>query len=278
MINTPDWTRPTINTVYPYNNFIEFERWCYHWYSEGKWGSINGREYLPIFFCAYQVNNGYGSDRVAMDKLQDFIDTLPNEKRYWTCSQYDDGVGIDWEGKDVIEFNMSKKGEGKYPMPLICQPHPYKFPESVPKKYFASFIGNRTHPLRNDLEKLVGKDERIYVSFENHNIEKYCEILSQSLFSLCPRGYGLSSFRIAESLQYGAIPVYYSDEFIIPHNIPFETYGVKIDAGVDILDYLSKTEPLEIYKKQQNIKEAYEKLYTYEGNFNLIIEHLRNEA
>jgi len=104
---------------------------------------------------------------------------------------------IDWNGKDVLEFNMSKNiGVG---LPLLCQPHPYKFHSE--KKWFASFVGSRTHPIRNELEKLRGK-EGYYLSYDPHDIETYCRILHESVFALCPRGYagaiyGLKFIRVS---------------------------------------------------------------------------------
>jgi hypothetical protein len=272
MIQSPEWTRPIINTTYPPENEILFEKWFSHHYL----GDVSEREYLPIHYTAYQVNNNYGQDKAAMQKLQDYVDTLPNNKKYHTICQYDNGVGVDWKGKDVLEFNMSLNGENMYPLPLLCQPHSFDFAEE-PKEYIANFIGNKTHPIRNQLEQLQNK-EGYYISFQQHSIEDYCRKIYKSIFTLCPRGYGVNSFRINEAMQYGSIPIYISDEFIHPHNIPFNTYGFTIADGVDVFEYISSITPLQIYEKQERLKEYYEKLYTYQANFDLIIEHLRNET
>lgn len=272
MIQSPEWTRPIINTIYPPENEVLFERWFTHHYL----GDVSEREYLPIHFTAYQVNNCYGEDAVAMKRLQDYVDTLPRNKKYFVLCQYDNGVGIDWKGKDVLEFNMSLNGENMYPLPLLCQPHSFSF-TGLPKLYIANFIGNRTHPIRNQLEQLQNK-EGYYLSFNNHNIQDYCKVMYQSIFTLCPRGFGKNSFRIVEAMQYGSIPVYISDVFIHPHNIDFNSYGFTIAEGVDVFEYMSGITPLQIYEKQEKLKLYYDKLYTYQANFDLIIEHLRNEG
>ena len=36
--------------------------------------------------------------------------------------------------------------------------------------------------------------------------------MRDSLFSLCPRGYGPTSFRLYESIQLGSIPVYIAED------------------------------------------------------------------
>ena len=40
--------------------------------------------------------------------------------------------------------------------------------------------------------------------------------MSKSYFSICPSGYGPTSFRLYESIQAGIVPVYISDSHFIP--------------------------------------------------------------
>ena len=51
----------------------------------------------------------------------------------------------------------------------------------------------------------------IDTSIENEVNYNYVELMQRSIFALCPRGYGKTSFRICEALQLGAIPVYIHD-------------------------------------------------------------------
>jgi hypothetical protein len=267
MIAVPEQFTPRINCVYPPNNIEEFEYWFYKSYD----GDQTDREYLPILFCAYQVNNSYGEDYAAMKALQDYVDTLPSDKKYFCVSQYDNGVGVDWKGKDVLEFNMSKTGENKYPLPLIGQPHPYKF--NSEKKYLANFVGNITHDIRNHAKTLQGMDG-YYISFERHDPYEYCKIISESVFTLCYRGYGINSFRIAEALQYDSTPIYISDEFVEIHNVSFDLFGHTFtDKSLDrisiCLPYFSSVFTKEIRPK------IYQEYFTYEGTKYKILKHLQ---
>ena len=54
-----------------------------------------------------------------------------------------------------------------------------------------------------------------FTELESNNFKS---IISTSYFSICPRGYGPTSFRLYESLALGSIPIYVSDEFILPFN------------------------------------------------------------
>lgn len=261
---------PHINVAYPKNNEIIFEEW----FREVYRGCYTDRELLPINFTSFWVNNGYGNNLEAKKYLQDFVDGLDRSKKYFCVVQYDDGVLIDFKDLDVLQLNMSKKVDVE--IPLLCQPHPYKF--MTEKKWLANFVGGRTHPIRSNAERL--KDLfGYYISYEQHNIESYCKILHESIFTLCFRGYGRSSFRICESLQYGSIPVYISDEFINQWDLDFNDFGVVIeekDAG-RIDEILSEISPQEILRKQNLLEGVYKNYYTFESNLINVKEFLQLE-
>lgn len=261
MVNVPEIFQPVINTVYPPNNHIEYERWFYNQYK----GEAESREYLPVFWTGYYVNNNYGNDKSAIAKLQVFLNGLDTRKKYFTIIQYDDSILNEISHLDLFQFNMSKPYN--YPLPLIGQPHPYIFNE--PKKYLANFVGNITHPIREHAKTLQGNSD-YYISFDRHSPEDYCRIISKSVYTLCYRGYGLNSFRIAEALQYNSIPVYISDAFIEAHNVPFESYGIKITK-----ENIGETEKILNEIAPCHIHESvYKEFYTYEGCYKKIIEHL----
>ena len=265
--------QPHILPVYPPSNFKIFEEW----FAENYKGCNTDRELLPIFPTSFHVNNEYGA---KANELQEYCDTLDESKKYFIICQYDDGCLVDFKCKYVLEFNMSKKIGVE--LPLLCQPHPYRFYSD--KKYIASFIGSKTHPIRNELEKFKDKDGW-YISFEPHSIEDYCRVLHESVFSICPRGYGANSFRISESLQYGAIPVYLSDEFIIPFNADFLPKSLP-GWWILVSSILAGNLPYEINKipgdaimALQNAGEvAYNEYYTYQGCMNQIIKILEKES
>lgn len=217
MIYVPDEFKPIINTIYPHENYDIFESWvCKQNLPQTE------REWLPIQWTAYFVNNMYGKDVEAMYRLQSFINSLPTDKKYATCVQYDDGVLVDVSRLDLLQFNMSENIG--VPIPLLCQPHSYR--HNGVKNIFASFIGSHTHPIRESIFQIRNDD--FYISDRVHDINEFCSILARSTFGLCPRGYGLNSFRIAECMQYNTIPVYISDEFVEPFYIDFNEIGVKI--------------------------------------------------
>lgn len=256
---------------YPEDNKHEFERW---FYDNTQPDEITGRTYLPVFWTAYWCNNGYGFKEKSRNNLQRFIDSLDRNKKYFTICQYDDGPIVDFKDLDIVVFGMSG-GRIDYPIPLLCQPHGYKF--DCQRDIFASFVGGDTHPIRKQLvEQFAGKKD-CYVTMKKLPMKEYCNILARSVYALCPRGYGKSSFRIMEAIQYGAIPVYAStkNDFIIPYNCDFNKYGVLIeDGGVNGLpDALTSFSEFEIKTKQDAVKEMLVNYYNYESCKRLILNN-----
>lgn len=262
--------REPIIPAYPAGNKPIFEEWFSQKYS----GCNTDRELLPIWFTSIWVNHSYGNDVAYKQQVQNYVDSLDRTKKWYCITQYDDSVLIDFKDLDVMRFEMSNNiGIG---LPLLCQPHPYKF--TTEKKWFASFVGSRTHPCRNELEQFKGK-EGYYISFEPHDTETYCRILHESIFALAPRGYGINSFRASESLQYQAIPVFIGDDFIHPFDLRLYDYGVVLHSNhIQFLDEeLKRINDIEIIKKQDLCRKVYEEVYTFDGCMNKIIDCLETE-
>lgn len=249
---------------YPEDNAHEFERW---FYDNTQPDEITGRTYLPIFWTAYWCNNGYGAKEKSRFILQRFVDSLPNDKKYFTICQYDDGPMVDFKDLDIVVFGMSG-GRIDYPIPLLCQPHGYKF--DCRRDIFASFVGGDTHPIRKELVKQFAGHNDCHVSFKKLPLKEYCNLMARSVFALCPRGYGKSSFRIAEAIQYGAIPVYVSDEFVLPYNDEFPGLTATVDSNICrlVYDHGCSAHTSEIRQRIEKLK----KDYTYEGCKQKIIE------
>ena len=115
------------------------------------------------------------------------------------------------------------------------------------KKYLASFIGAYKSyyrsTIRLDLKDILGREEQIvyeikdewfyekivfghqvkneklsseYMEFYEKETQRYNNILSDSIFSLCPEGTGPNTIRLWESMAIGVIPVIFSDDWIPP--------------------------------------------------------------
>ena len=275
IVPVPDKFRFQDAFPYPLDNILDFELWLSQNIKEAD--VPEGWTYLPITWTAYYKYFQYGHDRRALGELQSFLDSLDKSKKYFTIVQYDNGILNDVRDLNISVFSMSGKPMD-YPLPLISQPHKFEFPYSV-RKRFISLVGAMTHPIRQEImnSDLVAKNNCL---IRSHKVDlyTYCEILHNSVFSLCPRGYGGNSFRIQESLEYGAIPVVISDDFHEPHYEAFEQYGVVIapEDVKNIHTILSAIKPQTISWLQKTGKIAYEEYYTFESNRKLILKNLEN--
>jgi len=258
-----------IRVEYPPNNLIIFEEW----FAANYIKTDNERIYLPIMWTSYYVNHKYGKDMKALRNLQKFIDSLDRSKKYYTVLQYDDGILNDISRLDIKVFG-SGGGRIDFPIPLVTMPHPYNFEGE--KDVFCSFAGGITHPMRAALFGMYTGKSGYQMEREILPIKDYCHLMGRSVFSLNPRGYGKTSFRICEALQFGAIPVYISDEFIIPGHKDFNEYGVLIhsDQINEIDDILKSISPDQIISKQEAGKRIYEEMFTFEGCKKLILDNL----
>lgn len=271
MIYVPEKFQPKHPFPYPPDNICEFERWYFenHDYQQEE------REYLPVFWTAYYCRHKFGQDAGAMKALQVYLNRLDRSKKYYTLVQYDNGIMHDVSHLDIKVFSMSG-GRIDYPLPLISQAHDTNNVPNVRRRWFGSFVGTLTHPIREEVINGLPKSEKWLVDYRKHTLHAFCQVLSNSTFTLAPRGFGPTSFRIQEALQYGSIPVYISDEWVIPHNIPFTDYGVLIDAADAhrVHEILTSIPAEEIFRKQAAIPEIYQKYFTYEGNKRLIQEEV----
>lgn len=266
MVSVPRNFTPLQTMQYPADNTIAFERWYMENFVDAD---ARERIYLPIQWTALYCNNNFGRCHKTRLHIQSFLNGLDREKKYYTIVQYDDGILNTLDHLDIKVFAMSGP-RIDYPLPLLCMPHKYVFNEK--RDIFASFIGRVTHPIREKMIEQVKDLPGYYISTKPHKMEEYCRILARSKYALCPRGYGQTSFRIQEAIQYGAIPVYISDEFIWPYNSILPIIVVTT-GDIGRIDIKLKFAPSSFI-----ITEGDKHLFTYQGCKSKILKELINES
>lgn len=270
-LDVPAHLNTRIKTSYPNGNIPIFEE-----FFNDTYDVVLGRILLPINFTSYYVNNKYGNDKRALQRMQKFIDSLDGSLKYTVVLQYDDGILNDISRFDIKVFG-SGGGRIDFPIPLICHPHGK---QENSRDIFCNFVGSLTHQVRRDMITKIPKNGlgrvKYYISTDYHEITAFCNILSRSIFTMCPRGYGASSFRICEALEQGSIPIYISDRFIKPFNNDMMEYAVLIDAEhIDDIDLILRSLSSEQIKSMQEAGQYYyQKYFTFEGCRKHIIENI----
>ena len=263
------------------------ETYFYNYYLENKDKfDAKGRTLLPIWWTTLSVDN-------SPLPIQNYIDVLPKDHKWFTVSQHDDGIKYRLP-PDTIHFGAGGLGGG-IPIPLICSsiPEELKIRDNHPfnpSDFLFSFIGSITHPIRHSLsEKFGGQqpdDCPFYFSdfrnwsqtVENSKLEEFIGVTMKSKFSLAPRGYGLSSFRLYEIMQLGSIPVYVSDKHWLPwqDELNWEEFCViitpeQIPNLYNILNGISEEKRQKMLNK---IQEVYKDYFSLDGVCQNILKRL----
>lgn len=269
IVNVPHTFQPSINVDYPPGNHVIFEQWLID--NVGKFESDSW--YLPVNWCAFYVNNKYGKNRMAMASLDRFLRTLDRRKKYWTVTQYDLGIISDIKGLDIKIFGAGG-GRIDFPIPLLCQSD-WEPDQAVVVDSLVSFAGGATHPIRQKMIRYCASDWDVEIT-NKIPYNEYRTRMSKSSFTLCPRGFGPTSFRICEAIQSGSIPVYISDEFVIPGNVPFEKYGVLVTQRElpRLRDIISAEADNTRQLMSKYVFGSKLEMFTYEGCRKLILENL----
>jgi hypothetical protein len=263
----------------PYNNKI-FEEYFLDFFVNNNIESEY--IYLPILWTNLYISRNYGN--ADMNDIQMYLDGLDKTKKYFTVIQYDDGILQNIDNLNIIVFGQGGGGQKKvpdknlgYPIPLNCMANPH-INKNRERDIFCSFVGviNGRHPIREKIKLFFDND---FMLRERVGYDIFKDVLERSVFSLCPRGYGATSFRICESLQHGSIPVYIYDKPWIPWNeeFDFESVGVLIPENKieNIKTILSELSINDIEMLRNNGCLIYKEYFDFEGCAKQIIKKLK---
>jgi len=276
-IITPDIFRPTPNyPVYPpYHTGLYLEDYFINYW---KTATIDtDRELIAISWTSYYNN---GCDK---NILQTYLNTLDKNKKYFVVCQHDDAPNetlppdtlIFSAGGNVIKDNV-------IPIPLICSKLP-----SIPKTkkdIFCSFVGSNTHRIRaNIFEKYKNTFYFDQVGWQpnisSDRLNNFLNITNRSKFSLAPRGYGPTSFRLYEIFQLNSVPVYVSDKHYLPwaDEIDWDSISILIhENNINNIESILNNITDEKYNFMlENINKIYSKYFTLESVCNNIIKRLK---
>ncbi len=249
------------------------------------------RFFIPVHWTAvfnFKVKDGLhpGSENWKLrQQLFAVLKGLDPNKKYFTVSTHDDAPQGEFP-YDVKHFYAGGRSdaENTFPIPVIWSG--YKDFNDTQKMIFCSFVGSVTHDIRPKLlTELDGKDGYFIRAFhwqqdvpeDRKNFFK--AVLEQSRFTLCPRGYGATSYRMYEAIQVGSIPVYVSDRFVFAweDELDWSEFCVIIpeDKIQDIDAILKSFTETEIRQMQEKLKEVYPLYFTIPAAYNQIIKRLK---
>ena len=279
-MNINDEFRADSGIIYPPFCKIYFEKYFYQYILKMRAENLISQElfdsYVPVFWT--ELQNTHSFDR---NKIQQLLDDLPKEIPLFTVVQHDDGIAFTTPS-NLITFAMG--GTGSIPVPMIYDNlvlfDDYK---TNIKNIFCSFVGSNTHHCREKMMNIMETktDVLIICNTWTNVIEEdrkllFLNITSKSRFTLCPRGYGKTSFRMYEALRLNSIPVYIYDDLWLPYQEILDWSKLAVLVHIDDMDQL--------YDRLKNITDeqidvmldyyaGVEKYFTYDGLCEYIINN-----
>jgi hypothetical protein len=281
MLEITNNLRPKSN-IPPYPNYhvgLYFEEYFFKRFSKEFLNlNVNDFEYIPIFWTNCYTNKTFNHE---FYDIQIILDSLDKNKKYFTISQHDDCVYENLPENTII-FSMggNKTGSNIIPIPLICSPINY---EKKIKNLKISFTGSLTHPLRNKLYESYKNDNDFHFKIkewelvtDKQNISCFMDNMSRSFFSLCPRGFGKTSFRLYESMQLDSIPIYVYDQKWLPWEDEIDWNNLIISISENEINNIkNKINNIDTEKMISYKNEIFQHFFTYDGVYNNIIKSLK---
>ncbi|MCX5713944.1 MAG: exostosin family protein [Candidatus Omnitrophica bacterium] len=255
------------------NYFFDF--WCKNERAIVKSNKIK-RIFIPIWWTDCYHRYGKSSSK----KIKAFIDEhVKADEKYFTIVQNDDGI-LDGVPGNVLIF--AGGGVGDIPIPLL---RGKLHPRRVERNILCSFMGELSGPhdrtgVRSEMFKRLRDKPGFY--FGKGSMDDFIAVTSRSVFALCPRGYGRTSFRLYEAMDLGAIPIYIWDDLEwLPYKnrLDWDAFSISINVKdiVNIPEIIYAYSAEKIKQRQDKIRQLRDEYFTLEGTCKQIIRILENQ-
>lgn len=269
--------------------------------------------YIPLFvpFTDHWVRGGYN---YPAGLVPDLIAALRPDVAYVTVSQNDEGL----TGKDELPMAripnvlvFSAGGYGHVPVPLLKQLEPpYPAAPVASRPLLVSYVGSlesAPHGLRARMrDVLVEAAAAGGLAYEvSHGlsarwssltrwlppvvervasglagVRPWRGVMADSRLSLCPRGYGRSSYHLAESLQMGRVPIHvFSDTPWLPYEQLFRErlgFASNLRGLAGLLRDLANASSDELERRERTAANMSRSHFTLHGVMDQIGRFLRD--
>lgn len=167
----------------------------------------------------------------------------------------------------------------------------YDANDTAQRKFLYSFVGAASHRCRKGVFALADRNPAI-LDTSDFNVwdctaeerlaaeRLYADIMAESLYVLCPRGIGTSSYRLFETMQAGRAPVIISDQWVEPPQVNWD-FALRIrESDVSEIPEWLQSRASEARDRGEAARAAWEASYSPSRIFDTITEsvvRLKNE-
>lgn len=251
----------------------------------------DGWTYLPV----YWTNNYHFYGFKPCEAAQTLLDGLDPARKYFTVVQCDDGIYEDVPA-NVLVFGAG--GVGDVPIPLLCKRHLSGVERK--RKLLASFIGQiecggpefapgtakrsswdadgAGAATRRAMQQYLGGKPGIVIEQGGPGKrDRFRWLMERSVFALCPRGYGRTSFRLYEAMDFGAVPVYIYDDPWLPYSeLDWSKLAICCPVGQLKNLYSWLCDSLGSAESMREAAQRHRDIFTYQGIGEWMIDYLKS--
>jgi hypothetical protein len=257
---------------------------------EDQWNATRNRPFtdfgpfVPLFVPWTRMWHycWWGRRKQYLDLLHGVLSCIKPSFLYVTFVVNSFGVEGRDERYNILPPNLlilSAGGKGHIPLLLWSTTYnPSAFPITTNYHYDVVFLGVLfTHWLRrftaDFFQRELGNRTRIDLTPE------WRDVYATSKYILAPRGGGRNSYRLAEILQMGMVPIYvYNDIIWLPYYDSINWRGfslvVRFDKLASVLPIIRNTTGEEIARMRARVHELYETHFSVQGTFDQIFKFL----
>ena len=154
--------------------------------------------------------------------------------------------------------------------------------KNTDKTIFCSFVGADTHPIRRSVVSEFLQYSDVVCSIDkwtneiaNDKQQLFLDVTSKSKFTLAPRGFGKTSFRLYEALKLGSVPVYIYDDPWLPYTELIDWNKLAVLSHINDVPFLYdrlKNITDEEYCSMLAYYKEHEYLFTFEGMSEYVVQ------
>ena len=233
---------------------------------------------LFVYPLAYWINN-YG-----VQKTNELIrNTKSDKKRVFVC-QHISVDKLNFRHNDIVATPHASTRDNFISIPHYSVNYDLSKCEKDRKILF-SFIGStQTHNTRKIIVQNFNTcyDSKVYWGFEKKNdksfIDNYNKLNGDTDFGVCPRGTGISSVRLFETMAMGCIPVIIADNYKAPvsDKINWSDFSLSVsENNISNLENIIKDNEVNKDIMRKKMKIVYDKYLSNENLHQAILEKLK---